>query len=223
MKIGSVKKRWQGAVIVFAAFFGSCLGANAQSTNSTEIVYASTFVPFDSSFSVPSESAGTFVSFPDNFKHVHHLALDSSRTVCASNDNNSDGDTSDPGETVHEEFNSAYFGLIIKNGFSQSVTVDYLRYQIFGVGGDVVRSRELRPFQPSRVLPGRSAYVLFEFAEPTSAGRRRFIGTSTLLPLLSAPRRVVYRVVGHTSQGTRVVLSRNDRVGFKQRTHCPNN
>lgn len=223
MKIGSVKKRWQVAVIVFAAFFGSCLGANAQSTNSTEIVYASTFVPFDSSFSVPSESAGTFVSFPDNFKHVHHLALDSSRTVCASNDNNSDGDTSDPGETVHEEFNSAYFGLIIKNGFSQSVTVDYLRYQIFGVGGDVVRSRELRPFQPSRVLPGRSAYVLFEFAEPTSAGRRRFIGTSTLLPLLSAPRRVVYRVVGHTSQGTRVVLSRNDRVGFKQRAHCPNN
>ena len=35
MKIGSVKKRWQVAVIVFAAFFGSCLGANAQSTNST--------------------------------------------------------------------------------------------------------------------------------------------------------------------------------------------
>jgi hypothetical protein len=154
---------------------------------------------------------------------VHHLALDSSRTVCASNDNNSDGDTSDPGETVHEEFNSAFFGLIIKNGFSQSVTVDYLRYQIFGVDGMVVRSRELRPFQPSRILPGRSAYVLFEFAEPTSAGRRRFIGTDTLLPLESTPRRVVYRVVGHTSQGNRVVLSRNDRVGFKQRIHCPNN
>jgi|688.fasta_scaffold14520_12 hypothetical protein len=221
--IGSVKKKLEAAAVALAALFGSCVGASAQSLNSTEIVYASTFVPFDSSFAAPRESAGTFVSFPNNFKHVHHLALDSSRTVCASNDNNSDGDTSDPGETVHEEFNSAFFGLIIKNGFSQSVTVDYLRYQIFGVDGMVVRSRELRPFQPSRILPGRSAYVLFEFAEPTSAGRRRFIGTDTLLPLESTPRRVVYRVVGHTSQGNRVVLSRNDRVGFKQRIHCPNN
>lgn len=223
MSIGSVSKTFGFAAAALAALLSIGYGAHAQSLNSTEIVYASTFVPFDSSFAVPSEPAGAFVSFPGNFKHVHHLALDSSRSVCASNDSNSDGDTSDPGETVIEEFNSAYFGLIIKNGFSQSVTVDYLRYQIFGIGGDVVRSRELRPFQPSRVLPGRSAYVLFEFAEPTSAGRRRFIGTSTLLPLEATPRRVVYRVVGHTSQGNRVVLSRNDRVGFKQRTHCPNN
>ena len=223
MSIGSVSKTFGCAAVACVALFGSWFGAHAQSLNSTEIVYASTFVPFDSSFAVPSEPAGTFVSFPGNFKHVHHLALDSSRSVCASNDNNSDGDTSDPGETVQEEFNSAFFGLIIRNGFSQSVTVDYLRFQIFGVSGQVVRSRELRPFQQSRILPGRSAYVLFEFAEPTSAGRRRFIGTSTLLPLESAPRRVVYRVVGHTSQGNRVVLSRNDRIGFKQRLHCPNN
>ncbi len=223
MKIGCVKKTIGAATVAFSALVCICFSAHSQSLNSTEIVYASTFVPFDSSFSVPNESVGPFVSFPSNFKHVNHRAVDSARSVCARNDNNSDGDTSDPGEIVREEFNSAYFGLIIKNGFNQSVIVDYLRYQIFGIEGQVLRSSELRPFQPSRIPPDRAAYVLFKFAEPTSAGRRRFVGTSTLLPLEAPSRRVVYRVVGHTGQDSRVVLRRDDHVGFKQRLHCPNN
>ena len=198
-------------------------GAEAQSLNSTEIVYSSTFVPFDSSFSVPDFSDESFQSFPKNFKKAHKLHLDSAQSVCSTQDNNNDGDTSDSGEVVKEEFSHVYIGFIVTNGYAQSLSVDSLRYQVFGVNGGIVRSESIVPYKPVVIAPGASGSVLFRFVSALPEGRRSFIGSSDPIPLNLNTRRIVYRLMGHTAQQSRIVLRHNDVIGFKQVLRCKKN
>lgn len=108
----------------------------------------------------------------------------------------------------------------MRNGLDQSLTIDSLRYQVFGVNGQIVRSTSIPPFRPVVVAPGKSANVLFRFAKALPAGRRSFVGDGQVLPLTLERRRVLYRVFGHTGHEARVVLRRFDLVGFKPVRRC---
>lgn len=194
--------------------------AQAQNDNSTEIVFASTFVPFDSSFAVSNSPTNSFAQFPAGFKAVPKLSLDSHRTVCARQDKNNDGDVTDAGEVIRERFTHNYVGFILRNRLREALTVDYLRYDIDNVAGRTVRSGNISPVQPVAVAAGKDAKVLFLFSETRPHGQKGFIGRSRPIPRSLPNRRVLYEVFGHTDGLDKVRLREHDVIGFRDVNSC---
>jgi hypothetical protein len=196
--------------------------AQAQNLNSTEIVYASTFVPFDSSFSVSPTATTAFATFPSGYKRTSKHRLDSVRRVCSSQDLNGDGDVTDSGEQIHERFYESYsIGFIINNHSREPVTIDYLQYQVEGVNGRVITSSKAPPTKPVVVPAKKDAAVLFQFTESTGTGRRRFLGQSRPIPTRLTRRRVTYTVKGHSKTQRSITLLHKDIVSFSDINHCP--
>jgi hypothetical protein len=196
--------------------------AEAQNLNSTELVYASTFVPFDSSFAVSPAATTAFAKFPSGYKRTNKHRLDSIHSVCSSQDLNGDGDVVDAGEQTKERFYESYYiGFVINNYSKDPVTIDYLRYQVEGVNGRVITSSKAPPTRPVVVPAEKDAAILFQLTEATGTGRRRFLGQSRPIPKRLTRRRVTYTVKGHSETRKDITLLHKDLLSFSDVNHCP--
>ena len=207
-------------VLLVAVPFTGSVCALAQSDNSTELVYASTFVPFDSSFAEPAFPVNSFAKFPAGFKRVNKLKLDSTQLVCGTQDTNGDGDVTDPEDLLKERFEEIYVGFVLRNHSSEPLTIDGLQYEVAHVAGRTVRSTTINPVTRVVAAPGKDAAALFLFAKSHPIGRRRFVGQTKPIPRRLLRRSVVYRITAHTARRKGIVITHRDLIGFRERNNC---
>jgi len=193
----------------------------AQNNNSTLIVYSSTFVPFDSSFSVQNSNQDAFTAFPLNFKRVDSQKLDSTRRTCGRRDANGDGDLIDNEDLIKEVFGEIYIGFSIKNLTDETLTIDSLVYEVGNPQGPSHHSTRIRPEGSPVAEPGKKTWALFRFVKNHPSGRRQFLGQETTLPRRVPRRTVWYTVNAHTGSKDEIIINHRNFVAFADVDNCP--
>lgn len=172
---------------------------------------------------VPPASSGSIrLSAVTAFENgADTLSLDVSRGSCGFEDQNGDGDTTDPGDIDPEPFTDTRVTFEVKNETSEPVNFTSFSYDVSGASGSgtFYSSSELAFSQGGNISANSTANLVGLFLKASSSSKS-FTGSSAAISSSLGFRNITFTLFGTSASGRSVEVQASVGLSFGNYDSC---